>query len=195
MSNATVPAPQLNRQRGAGLLEVLISVLIVSLGLLAMAGMHSAAVRYGKLAEFRASATQLIEDYADRMKSNPTGVRNGNYVRQVAWTASPSRVVVPATTCTETCVPAVAAAQVAAADQAQWINSAIDALPSSGLFAIRTPGAAANASAMDVWVMWQEPTGQQTDAIQEAFLSTTFTCPAAANAPPSVRCTFFRFTL
>lgn len=191
------PKPQLGRfERGTSLIEILVAMLILTLGLLSMVSMHSAAIRYGKLAEFRSTASQLAEDYGDRMRANARGVRNGNYNRIVDWTANPVRATDPGVSCTPaTCSVDQIAAQVAASDQVQWMNSAIGILPAAGLFAQKPAGVAANASVVDVWVMWLEPGGDTQNAAQEQTLTDAFACPAAANASANVRCLRYRIVI
>jgi type IV pilus assembly protein PilV len=183
-------------EQGTSLIEVLVAALILTLGLLSMISMHAASIRYGKLAEFRSSASQLAEDYGDRMRANSLGVRNGNYNRNVVWSANPTRVTDPGVSCTvATCSADQIAAQVAASDQVQWLNSAIGMLPAAGLFAQKPAGVAANASVMDVWVMWLEPGGDTQNATQDQTLNDAFACPAGANAGANVRCLRYRLVI
>ena len=61
-------------QRGATLIEVLVSILLMALGVLAMAAMQVNAVQYGKTSEFRTVASLLANDLSDRMRANsPAG--------------------------------------------------------------------------------------------------------------------------
>src|SRR5262245_49835341 len=67
------------RQAGASLIEVLVSILILSFGMLAMAGLHASSLRYGKMSQFRSVATQLAYDLSDRMRANALGAMGGAY--------------------------------------------------------------------------------------------------------------------
>jgi type IV pilus assembly protein PilV len=58
------------RQAGVALVEVLVAMLVVSVGVLAMAGLLATASRYGKTSEYRAVATLLAADMADRIRAN-----------------------------------------------------------------------------------------------------------------------------
>jgi type IV pilus assembly protein PilV len=182
--------PHIQGQIGSSLIEVLVALVILAVGMLSMAALHNASTKYGRLAEFRTSATMLAEELADRMRANPQGVRNGNYVRNVAWTAVPVRVVDPGT---PACVDAQCAAAVAASDLAQWNNAAISLLPGAGLF---TQQVGANTTVMDVWVAWIEPAARGgADAAAENAINAAYTCPPGMNAPADVRCLYFRFTV
>lgn len=185
-----------NHQKGTSLIEVLVALLILTVGMLSMAALHIASVRYGKVAEYRTTAIQLAEDFGDRMRSNLPGVRNGSYVRTAAWTDAPTVANVPEVkACVgtdETCAPIIAAA-VASSDIAQWNNQAIVILPSANLYATRF--GTANSTVMDVWVGWLEPSGSTGDKVAEASVNAAYACPAAMKAGADARCMYFRFTL
>jgi len=67
------------RQRGTTLLEVLVSVLVLSIGLLGVAGLQTYGLRYNQSAYLRSQATILAYDMVDRMRSNSNGVASGFY--------------------------------------------------------------------------------------------------------------------
>ena len=73
--------PKLTRQvqHGFSLLEVLVTVLVLSVGLLGMAGLITTGMRSNNVAHFRSIATQQTLDIADRMRANLAGVRAGDY--------------------------------------------------------------------------------------------------------------------
>ena len=66
-------------QDGFSLLEVLIAVVVVSVGFLATARMQVEGMRSSQSAYFTAQATSIMRDMADRMRANPVGVADGNY--------------------------------------------------------------------------------------------------------------------
>lgn len=70
---------RLNLQMGSTLMEVLISLLVLSFGLLGMAGMQSVSLRNNQAAFYRTQATTLTADMIERMRANKTGVAQGNY--------------------------------------------------------------------------------------------------------------------
>jgi len=69
----------LSRQRGISLIEVLMAVLIFSIGLIGLAGLLVMATRSNHAAYLRTQAIFLAGSMADRMSANPVGVWNGNY--------------------------------------------------------------------------------------------------------------------
>jgi len=66
-------------QKGFTLLEVLIAVVVFAIGLLGIAGLQVAGMRFTHGSQLRAVATMQAENMADRMRANMTGVRNGDY--------------------------------------------------------------------------------------------------------------------
>ena len=69
-----------NAQRGFTLIEVLVAVLLMSIGLLGVAAMQINGLRYHQGASTRAYTTALLGEMADRMRANRTGVQAGNYI-------------------------------------------------------------------------------------------------------------------
>jgi type IV pilus assembly protein PilV len=107
------------RSNGFTLLEVLISIIIISIGLLGMAGLQVTTLRNNNSSSMRTQATFLAEDMAERMRSNTVGVTAGNYA------TSPSCSCSIATGCT--------ALDLAAYDLCDWGNSLDVASSNSGL--------------------------------------------------------------
>lgn len=185
------------RQSGTSLIEVLVAVLILTVGLLSMIALHAASMRYGKMAEFKTTATQLADDLADRMRSNQAGVLAGDYVRTDKWSenlgAQTIPAIAPCTASDGTC-EAIVGKAVAQRDIAEWINQAYPNLPGIGLYT-QQPGGVGS-SVMDVWIAWLEPNGRGgNDAAGENQINAAYTCPPAMSANAQVRCMRFSFTL
>lgn len=68
-----------NRQAGVGLIEVLVALVIVSLGVLGMAGLQLTGMKHSTNGFNRAKALILTENMATRMRINTSGVLNGAY--------------------------------------------------------------------------------------------------------------------
>jgi len=78
--------PRAHRQNGVGLLEILITVLLLSIGFLAAAKMQVQGMRFSQSAYIEAQAYFMITEMMDRMRSNTEGVRAGHYDNE--WTAA-----------------------------------------------------------------------------------------------------------
>lgn len=69
-------------QAGVGLIEVMVALLVLSIGFLAVAQMQVQAMRYSQSAYFRSQANMMLKDMTDRMRSNRAGVAAGHYDNQ-----------------------------------------------------------------------------------------------------------------
>lgn len=67
------------RQTGIGLIEILIAVVLISMGFLAAARMQVEGMRFSQSAYFQSQAYFLASDMIDRMRSNIPGVTRGYY--------------------------------------------------------------------------------------------------------------------
>jgi type IV pilus assembly protein PilV len=80
--NAVSTPPVLLRsmQDGMTLIEALVALLVLSIGLLGVAGLQWQALRSNHGAHLRSQATILAHDIADRMRANRTDALDGAYV-------------------------------------------------------------------------------------------------------------------
>lgn len=69
----------INRETGVGLIEVLIAVVIMSLGFLAAARLQVEGMRFSQSAYYQSQAQFLASDMIDRMRRNMPGVLAGEY--------------------------------------------------------------------------------------------------------------------
>lgn len=67
------------KEKGFGLIEVLVSVVIVAIGLLGIAAMQAHSVRYNHSAQLRSTAITQASNMIDRMSANQQGVQEGQY--------------------------------------------------------------------------------------------------------------------
>ena len=104
---------QVSQQSGVAMLEVLISIIVLSFGLLGLAGLQLAGMKSNQTAYLRSVATSAAYDMADRMRANMAGVKAGNYDAISA--------TIPATP-SATCNGAgCSAAQLATFDATNWL--------------------------------------------------------------------------
>lgn len=64
---------------GFSLIEVLVSFLVLSIGVLGMAGLQLNALKFNQTAAVRSQATFLAYDIAERMRANRVKARGGSY--------------------------------------------------------------------------------------------------------------------
>lgn len=108
-------------QSGVGMLEVLISILLVSFTLFGLAGLQASTLRYQKIAHFRSLASLYSGEMADRVRANVAGAIAGHY--NVALTSyADGAGAMPVCSVVNLCTPA----EVAALDIYQWrVNLAL----------------------------------------------------------------------
>lgn len=82
-----------NSQRGVTLLEVLISIVVLSVGLLGYAGLQTLSMKNNTSAFQRSQATMLTYDIVDRMRANRQNLASysvglnavGSYADVISW--------------------------------------------------------------------------------------------------------------
>ena len=122
----TINMPYRSRFGGFSLLEVLIALVILSVGLLGIAAMISTTIKSNDSAYMRTQATALAYNIIDRMRANPNAAQNGTYDIAIGTPASGSTNVCtgPSANCSST--------QLAGYDLAQWkqtLASSANGLP------------------------------------------------------------------
>jgi type IV pilus assembly protein PilV len=108
-------------QTGFTLLEILVAIVVLSLGLLGLAGLQAATLRNNQIAYYRAIAIQQTYDMADRIRANQAGAAAAVGAYNNLNTTIPADPDCVANTCT--------AAQMAVADHSQWNNNNARMLP------------------------------------------------------------------
>jgi type IV pilus assembly protein PilV len=175
------------RQAGASLVEVLVALLVLSLGMLSLCGVLVFAVQSPKLSAHRATAVNLAASHIESMRANPAGFYGGSYVTPLRWGSAPlARPIVPCA------YPSCAHSALADQDTAALSDAIRLALPGGGMRISCEPSPCAPASYGDVWVIWQEPA---TFAALASDMSGA--CPPEMPPPPAStqpRCVHLRFT-
>ncbi len=172
------------------MLEVLISILIMSIGMLGMAGLTAASNSYNKLAQIRSTALMLVSDYADRARANMSGFSAGNYAKTTTYVNS--RTLISTSGCTDASATATScsAGDMATLDQAQWRNLLRLRLPGGDAYVTTSANAATGQNNMDIWIMWTE-----LDQATGFAVTGNNKCPSAASTDTAVKCMYFRIAL
>lgn len=119
-----------NKQKGVGIIEVLVAMLILAVGLLGLAGLQAQSVRFNHEAYLRTQATVLANDMIDRMRANRTTAVSSN-----SYNFSLADVPTASSTACETA--ACSGAAIAQYDFTQWRANIASALP-GGLGSVST---------------------------------------------------------
>lgn len=108
--------------RGFSLLEILVTLLVVTFALLGAAGLQMRALRTGQGNQFRTQAILLASDLGERMEANKAQAFADGYL--IAQTSTPVAV-------SDACYPngCADAAALAQADISNWENAIVNATP------------------------------------------------------------------
>jgi len=137
-------------QSGFSLLEVLIAVVILSVGLLGLAGMQVTSLKYVTSSLQRTQATSLAYDILDRLRANP----GGTYVTVLGTPASNY------SSSSGACFGSGAgcsANQTALFDLSEWKTSIESLLPNGqGEVAVQAPGAGTTTREVTITLEWED---------------------------------------
>jgi type IV pilus assembly protein PilV len=111
------------RAQGFSLIEVLVTMLVISLALLGTVGLQTYALRTNQGGQFRSQAVFLAADLAERMEANRIGAVVGTGYIQA--TSSVKDTTLNTSCTTGACSPD----QLAAFDTSQWKNAVATTLP------------------------------------------------------------------
>lgn len=108
--------------RGFALMEILVALLVLSIGLLGLAGLQTVGLRSTHSSYARSQATLLAYDMADRIRANSIGATAGEYLIAHGDDAPAAAE--------DLCVAAIcSAAEMADYDLNRWISALEDILP------------------------------------------------------------------
>ena len=118
MSLKTSAYKVIRRQRGVSIVEALVALVVLSVGMLGIAGLYLESLRSNRTAASRTVAVQLVNDMADRIRSNRSGLAE---YALVAGTPPTGGVNCANVRCTP--------AQLALYDKVQWWTALRTTLP------------------------------------------------------------------
>lgn len=202
MSEVTLRGLQTSARRGQGqsgatLIEVLVSILLLSLGLLGMMGMHTGALRFEQGAWARSAISGLVADVGDRIRTitdltpaDLTSVRT--YAEEMAQIADANYFTPEVNCLSSSCT----SAQLAAYHRVNWRRNLHRALPGAAGF-IQGAGEPGRSLAYQVVVAWADksqvnalgvPTSPPVCDGTESGVAARNCCPTFVDAPAGVRC-------
>ena len=143
-------------EQGASMIEVLITIVVLAIGLLGLAGLQVTSIQTNYSSYYRSQASVLAYDLSDRMRSNRAAALGGSYDLDFP-TSSDSHSV---------------SGSIAAKDKAEWLNSLATILPGG------TGKVERDDSLIIIHVQWDDTRGQikradSTDTHTETFIYRT----------------------
>lgn len=197
LKNAWIRRPSQGKSTGFMLMEVLVSIGLSAVALLALASLNAAALRYTKMSQYRALATHLASDIGERMRANKgraaeggaaaEGFWAGDYDYSTSFAGQAGAVSAPTPGC-HTAMSVCSTRALAELDLAQWRFQARRVLPEGSVFVLRQ----SDAVAADVWIAWRDPLVAHRD---EAPALAKECAAGLAVSDPSIRCSYFRVNL
>ena len=175
-------------QSGFMLVEVLVSIVLSAVALLALAGVSAMTLRYTKMSQYRVVATLLATNLGERMRANKAGfLAQGYDFSATSFAGQSAPATLPAQSC-DSAGSFCTALEIAQLDLAQWRQQARRLLPEGSAFVLRQ----ADAVGADVWLAWRDPLLANTDESPRRAAE----CPdGLAAADPSIRCSYLRINL
>lgn len=193
--SSTAPKKVISKQGGVTLIEVLVSITLMSFALLGMASLQAQSMALQTSATTRGNVAVLIADISDRMRSNlsespgyDTTVVTPTFAISANWSGQVTPPTTPSTDCKTTACNAAARATY---DLATWRIKVRNELPQGS--ALISGGQQAGISVTIMWFDKEFRSGEtlrQTPTCTAAMTggATQTCCPAAASAPAGVRC-------
>ena len=162
MNISMIKSAAFHRQRGASMIEVLVAILLVSVGLLGIAGLSGATFSYNKASQMRLTGIALVNDLADRARVNVYGYDLGEYDIELSKDFESTPVEVDDANLDKD--PTVAAdaedvaRNLAEADVDQFLRSVRSRLPQGDAIVMGAGAGRASATSrdLDVWLLWKE---------------------------------------
>jgi type IV pilus assembly protein PilV len=193
--------PVRRAQAGSSLIEVLVAMLVLSIGLLGVAGLAAASLRYAQGGWARASVASGLSDLADRVRTNP-GAGVTAYVFDTTndapnYTAQRTALEDGTVTIDRDCMAdgtACNAAELAAFHMAEWRLAMNLNMPGSAVWVsgARDEGYQATLMWFDKSFVKMDGTTPDTSATCTAAMTGAAArqcCPADAEVDAGVRCT------
>ena len=151
-------------QRGIAMIEVLVSMLIIAMWLLASAGMQVGMFKLQKSADYRLKAIALATELGERMEANGVEAQAGSYAL-----AAGATVTAPSDCAQVAC----SKADLAKYDLKQWSDRVSSALIVDTVTV--TLDTTAAQKTYSISISWKEPRGRQTYSATGATETATYT--------------------
>lgn len=152
-------------QRGFSMIEVLVTVLIITLALFGTAALQAYSLRINQVGKFRGLAVLLVDDLAERMEANFAFAEQ--YDLAITGSAPASGVDCSATLCD--------GATLATHDLARWQNAVAKSLPQSTWAVASAPLSAGSPLISTTFTLfWQERATNATNTTSTATITASY---------------------
>ncbi len=136
-------------QKGLTLIEVLVSIVVLSLAVIGTVSMQMNALRYNQSSLNRSQATYAANDILDRMRANRSAATAGNYNITTSATATASTTI-------------------ASQDLAEWRANLSQLLPEG------TGGVSVSSNVVTITIQWDERRAENSSSAElQSFVYTS----------------------
>lgn len=150
--------PGKHYQKGMTLMEVLISVVLLSIGILGIANMLMLSSKTNNSSYSKHEASMYVDNMFERMRANVQAVASGSYnVSNINSSGGPGTVAPPAVDCAAANCNAT---QLASYDTWYWLTREVAQLPNGSGSITTAPGATSNTRVVTVIVQWDDSIAQ-----------------------------------
>jgi type IV pilus assembly protein PilV len=147
----------MSNNQGFTLIEVLITVVVLAVGLLGLAGLQTTSLKHNQTAYFRSQATQMAYDMADRIRANHDEAKKGGASAYVVGSATAHAGCSTLVGCTAT--------KMAENDLFEWLATLQAALPGGDAVGTVTY----NAALFSIQVQWDDNRDNNIDDADPSF--------------------------
>lgn len=133
------------------MIEIVITMFLISIGLMGLGALQINAMKFQKSASQRSEATQSAYDLSERIRANGRGVAASDYVYTTAYATTVSHLHITPECAITKCTPN----EVARIDLSQWLRNLSSRLHGGAGYVIKN-----SVGGYDVTVMWREQNDQ-----------------------------------
>jgi type IV pilus assembly protein PilV len=189
------PLMKHHSQTGTSLIELLVAMLVLSLGVLPLVAMMTFSVQMPKLAGYRATAVNLSTNYIERMRANPVDSDDANRLLPYSeinssYDGTPDDIASPNSGLCD--YPSCRSDTMVTRDVYEMQVATRRELPAGGIVVSCDDPNCSNGFG-NLWIMWQEP-----DTFAALDPSTSDNCPTGLVVGVNdlkPRCLYVRFKL
>lgn len=162
-------------QRGISMIEILVTLLVISFAMLGAVGLQMQSLRMNVAGQFRSQAVFFAGDLAERMEANKDAALAGDYL--TAETSTPVNAG-------KDCISATCSAlELADSDLQQWGTAIQAALPGATWAVTTSSGAGANPSTFTIVVKWVDRVANTTYQTPSATETFSYTATRTVQSP------------
>jgi type IV pilus assembly protein PilV len=141
--------PNNRRQRGITIVESLVALIVLSVGMLGIAGLYVSSLKAQRTALTRTQAVSLVNDMIDRIRANPAARDAYDLAKKYSGNPQAQGCVDGAGNCTRS--------QLAQDDLARWRDEVKTELPNYKVMDVSVTTVAGGADRYQVRLEWLEP--------------------------------------